>query len=121
MNLKIKLITGFRPDQSITIDAEEAHKAYFLFFHPDKRGIFNNGVALIGTDIRQVVPNFQATMGWNETHQLDSDDWNEIRAAGIDRQLRDILYEAKQIAQLGKLELINLPLSEAKTKLLENG
>ena len=43
-DLKIKIITGFRKDQYYTIDAEEAHKAYYLFLNPEERGVFNNGV-----------------------------------------------------------------------------
>jgi hypothetical protein len=121
MELKVKIITGFRKEQRHIIDAEEAHKAYYLFLNPDKRGVFNNGVALIGADIRSIEPDYHGTMGWHHTHTLDSDDMNEIRARGIDTALRDTLYAAKNVAQLGKPELMNLPLSEAQTKLLGSG
>ena len=117
-NLKIKIITGFRKEQHHTIDAEEAHKAYYLFLHPDERGIFKNGVALIGADIRSIEPDYHATMGWNPPHTLDGDDWNEIRSAGVDRKLREAIQSAQQIAQTNRIDLIQLSLSEAKTKLL---
>ena len=116
--MKIKVITGFRKEQQHTIDAEEAHKAYYLFLNPEKRGVFNNGVAIVGADIRSIEPDYHATMGWNATHTLDSDDMNEIRFKGIDEKLRNVLYAAKSVAQLGKPELMNLPLSEAQAKLL---
>ena len=73
-DLKIKIITGFRKDQYYTIDAEEAHKAYYLFLNPEERGVFNNGVAMIGKNVQGIEPDYHATMGWNSTHTLDSDD-----------------------------------------------
>jgi hypothetical protein len=96
--MKIKLITGFRKDQSYTIDGEEAHKAYYLFLNPDQRGIFNNGVALLGSHIQGIEPDYHATMGWNSTHILDSDDWNELRSKGIDKKLGGLLEKAKEVA-----------------------
>lgn len=116
MNLKIKIITGFRDNQYLVIDGEEAHKAYYLFNHPEARTVFSNGVALIGKHIEQIEPAFNETMGWNPSHKLDDDDWNEIRGQRIDNKIRDLLATAKDIARLaeGKKEIINLPLSEAQ-------
>jgi hypothetical protein len=110
-NLKIKIIVGFRRDQSYTIDAEEAHKAYYLFLNPEKRGVFNNGVALIGNDIKFIKPDYNATMGWNPTHILESSDWSEIRAIGLDKKFSHVLSSAKEIAKT-KPEMIGRPLSE---------
>ncbi len=112
-NLKIKIIIGYRKDQHYTINADEAHKAYYLFLNPDQRGIFKNGVAIIGQHIQGIEPDYNATMGWNADHNLDSDDWNEIRSTGKDRELRDVLTLAKDIAQY-KPEHINMPLSQVK-------
>lgn len=109
--MKIKIITGYREDQFHTIDSEEAHKAYYLFQHPEQRGVFNNGVAIRGVDIQSIIPDYQSTMGWNPTHELDSDDWNEIRNKNVDREMRDLLYKAKEIAN-SKNPQINKPLSE---------
>ena len=117
MNLKVKIITGFRKDQHHTIEADEAHKAYYLFFNPDKRAIFKNGLALIGADVRGIEPDYNATMGWNHTHELDDYDWNEIRGKGIDNKLRDLLYSAKNIAQSGNEKLLTLSLPEAQLKI----
>lgn len=98
MNLKLKLITGFRKDQHYTIDADEAEKAYKLFLNPDHRGIFKNGLALIGSSIQAIEPDYNATMGWNADHALDGDDWNQIREKGVDRGLRDALAIGKHNA-----------------------
>lgn len=118
--MKIKIITGFREQQYYTIDAEEAHKAYYLFLHPEERGVFSNGVALIGKNIQGIEPDYHATMGWNPTHKLDDDDFNELKEKGIDVKMRDTLYEAKQIAQLNQPQVMNKKLTEVR-KLLENG
>lgn len=116
--LKIKMITGFRKDQAYTIEADEAHKAYFLFLNPEQRGVFNNGVAIIGQDIRHIEPDYHATMGWNSTHIMDGDDWNEVRTLGVERQLRYVLAQAKEIASK-RPEMINAPLSEIIQPLIE--
>ncbi len=111
---KIKIITGFRQDQHYTIDANEAHKAYYLFLHPTERGVFKNGVALRGDDIKQIDPDFHATMGWNPTHDLDDDDWNEIRGKNVDRKLREICAKAQEVAKLPNIsrDILDAPLSE---------
>lgn len=112
MKYKVKMIVGFRRDQEHSIDADEAHKAYYLFLNPEKRGVFGNGLAIIGSQIQEIVPDYQGTMGWNPTHVLDSDDWNEMRAKGVDTGIRDLLVEAKGVAYDGNLDELNKPLSE---------
>lgn len=111
-HLKIKLICGFRKDQSYTIDADEAHKAYYLFLHPEERGVFKNGVAIIGRNIQGIEPDYNATMGWNPDHVRDAYDHNEIRMKGLDIEMRDLLSMAKNAAQ--NPANISLPLSEVK-------
>lgn len=110
--MKIKLIVGFRRDQEHSIDAEEAHKAYYLFLNPEERGVFKNGLAIIGSQIQEIVPDYQGSMGWNSTHILDNDDWNEIRAKGVDSKLRDILFKAKQIGTAPEIGQLDMPMSE---------
>jgi len=113
MTPKIKIITGFRKDQQHTIDLNEAHKAYHLFLNPEKRAIFGNGVAIRGTDIQSIEPDYHATMGWNSSHTLDGDDWHEIRQKGVDFAIRDGLAKAKEIAiHLKDVKQLSQPLSE---------
>jgi hypothetical protein len=113
-DFKIKLITGYREEQNYIIDAEEAHKAYYLFMHPNERGIFSNGVAVIGADIKGIVPAWNETMGWNPTHKLDSDDWNDIRSKGIEAPMHDALSDAKHLLQFMEKDknLLSKPMSQ---------
>lgn len=114
MNYKIKIVTKYRGanETSYTIPAEEAHKAYYLFFNPDNRTVFSNGLAIKGEDIERIVPDHNATMGWNTTHVLTDDDWNELTAKGIKQKLENILIKARDVARLDDPK-INLPLQEA--------
>lgn len=99
-NLKIKIITGFRDDQYYVIDGNEAHKAYYLFMNPEERGVFKNGVALIGKTIQGIEPAWNETMGWNPTHKLDFSDWNEINSKGFKTKMKELLKEAKRVMPL---------------------
>lgn len=109
---KVKIICGFRQDQEYTIDANEAHKAYYLFNHPDERGTFDNGLAIKGSDIQRIVPDYHATMGWNPTHRLDSDDMNELHTTGVMQKLQTIMGLASDVARYGSPEDLKTPLIE---------
>lgn len=113
MEYKIKIVLGFKTSQEISVPAEEAHKAYYLFRNPNERGVFDNGLAIRGMDIQRIEPDYQGTMGWNPTHVLDTDDWNEIRDKGIDRKMREITSRAGEISKLPNAnQLIFQPLSK---------
>lgn len=111
-NLKVKLIVGFRRDQEHTIDATEAHKAYYLFLNPDARGVFDNGLAIRGEQIQEIVPDWNATMGWNASHTLAGEDWNEIRNSGLENEMRDTLALAKHVSQNIDPKQLNTPLDK---------
>lgn len=115
---KIKIVCGFRKEQEFTIDANEAHKAYYLFNNPDKRGTFDNGLAIKGSDIQRIEPDFNATMGWNHTNQLSGDDWNELHRIGVVQKLQNIMAGAKEIARIGNLADFKLPLINLREKYL---
>ena len=112
MNIKLKIITGFREDQEYTIDQEESHKAYYLFLNPDQRGIFKNGLAIRGKDIEKIVPDYHATMGWNKTHKMDEYDWQELKQKGIEKKAKEIMYNAQTLAKMP--QALTLELSEAQ-------
>lgn len=112
--LYVKIKTGYREDEYYSVPAEEAHKAYYLFLHPEERGIFNNGVAIIGKDIRSIEPDYHSTMGWNKGYALTSEDYAEIASKGLDRKLRDVLSLAKEVAQIEGNKAMSLNLSEIR-------
>lgn len=107
---KVKIICGFRKEQEYTIDANETHKAYYLFNNPDKRGTFNNGLAIKGSDIQRIVPDYQATMGWNHTHQLTGDDYNQMHSEGVLQKFPQIMSTAREVARHGSVEDLKIPL-----------
>lgn len=107
---KVKIVCGFRKEQEYTINANEAHKAYYLFNNPDKRGTFDDGLAIKGSDIQRIVPDYNATMGWNHTHVLSDDDYNELRLNGVMQKLQGILASAKEVARIGEADDFKLPL-----------
>ena len=115
MKYYIKVITGFRDDQVISIPMQEAHKAYYLFKHPTERGVFENGLALIGSQIQQILPDYQKTMGWNPTHKLSDDDWLELRANGVEEKMKVLLEKASDVSLLAERNssIIKLQLSDA--------
>lgn len=114
--MNIKIITGFRKDQAFSVSTEEAHKAYYLFFNPDARSSFSDGLAIKGSEIERIEPDYQGSMGWNSTHTLDDDDMNEIRNKGVDRKLRGIMSQAMEVAKIAQPEDLQLWLSEALKK-----
>lgn len=130
MKYYITVITGFREDQRVDIPLQEAHKAFYLFKHPEERGVFDCGVALIGRNIQEIKPNWNKTMGYNPEYELTTDDWNDIAGKGIKKKMQVLMETAKRVAdmvevnpQLMKQELGEivkvLKLSE-KTEYTEN-
>jgi hypothetical protein len=111
---KIKIILGYNKHYSVS--AEEAHKAYHIFMNPDKRAVFSNGIAIRGKDIMGIEPDYHSVFGWNESHKLEGDDWNEINRSSECIELKEIIADAKLIAQ--KPELLSIPFSEARQKML---
>jgi len=123
----IKIITGFREDQQVSIPMQEAHKAYYLFTHPDERGVFDNGVALVGRNIQEIRPDWNATMGWLETHTLDGDDLIEIRRTGVESKMRMLIERAKDVGaeiqtnkELAKMNLGEILETQKSQNMLEN-
>lgn len=95
---KILLVTGYNDEQKHSIDIEEAHKAYYLFLNPQKRGIFKNGLALEGKQINQIIPDWHGTMGWSRTYKLDMYDYQEIEALGVEYQIKSLMAQARVAA-----------------------
>jgi hypothetical protein len=113
---KVKIVCGFRKDQEFTLDANEAHKAYYLFANPEKKMIFSSGLAVKGSDIQRIEPDYHATMDWNPSHILTGEDHNELRLNGVAAKIQHIMAGAKEIARAGKPEDLARPLVDLKEK-----
>lgn len=100
MKYFLKIVCGYDEDRHYPIPAQEAHKAYYLFKNPDKRGVFDDGLAIIGKEIRIIQPDYHTTMGWNKTHELNDDDWNYLIGQDITEKMKEIMGNAKEIGEL---------------------
>lgn len=107
---KIKIVCGFRKDQEFSINANEAHKAYYLFNNPDKRGVFDSGLAVKGVDIQRIEPDFNATMGWNQGYTLTPADWDEVNRSGVSQKFTEIMGLAKSVARSNNVKLLSVSL-----------
>lgn len=93
-----KALTGFGDGREVYFGVEDLEKVQYAFLR-EKRALLSNGQAVDGKFIQQISPDYNRTMGWNVTHELDSDDMNEIRAKGIDREMQQALTLSKERVQ----------------------
>jgi hypothetical protein len=114
----VKIITGFRDDQFKLIPAEEAHKAYYLFTHPNERTVFSNGVMLVGSEIRDVQPDINGLMGWKENYHPTAEDMGYVPKSFI-KEARAFLLGAKDISYLAENnnEFLRLTITESRQKI----
>lgn len=114
MKYYLKIVCGYDEERHYPIPAQEAHKAYYLFSHPDKRGVFDGGLALTGKEIKIIQPDYHTTMNWNKTHELNDDDWNQLNGQGIVEKMKEIMGNAKDIATMidKKPELAGMQLGD---------
>lgn len=112
--MKAKIITKrYGKEYEYSIDMNDAHKAWYLFYNPTARAVFNNGsLGLRGEDVVSVEIDPVGTMGWNPTHRMDSDDWNEVRGKQLDYRLRNTLSAANQVSQDCLPEDLRKPLDQ---------
>lgn len=92
-----KIKTGYDGEQFISIDETELESALYCFM-TDSKGIFKNGVCR-GKDIINISEDWHKVMGWNPTHELDSDDWNEIRSSGTEAKYHGLIGSVKEKIQ----------------------
>ena len=95
--LHYKVIWGFDEERSTDIGESELIKA--LYAMSTKSKVYLGDILLDGKYIIAIKENYQKTMGWNPTHEMDSDDWNQLKTEGIDKLFAGKVYEAKQKVQ----------------------
>lgn len=105
---KIRIGYGKEDDRYISIGEGELESALHCFI-TDSKGVFKNGVCR-GSDIISITEDWHKEMGWNETHVIIDDDWNELKAKGITGKYTGVLAQAKENVQLlmqsGRADLI---------------
>ena len=90
----------------VPIDETELEKALYAF-KIGRPAIFSFGAM---EKIESIIPDFCRSMGWNPTHRLDDDDWNDMHKKGIEQSLTARIGKAKErieyLIAVGKPELI---------------
>lgn len=76
--------------ESITIDESEIEKAIFAFITRSSVVFKKGGGAM--ERVASIMPDWNATMGWNEGHKLDAYDWKEINSKNIKEKV-NMFYE----------------------------
>lgn len=85
-------------DDFVIIQNSEAHKAYYLFSHPEARSVFKDGSAVIGKNIKAIEPAYNAIMKWHPTYKPTGEDWKELGV--IDTKIRKIMALGAKVAVL---------------------
>lgn len=113
-NIKLEIqYRDFDDMQYISVPAQEAHKAYYIFANPEARAIFSNGHALIGKHIKSIVPDYHAALGYNQGYKLTPEDHAIIAKSPDVAKLKRVMVIGKKAAQLPNAkQLLALPLSD---------
>lgn len=114
-----KVFRGFDQNDYIPIDETELVKA--VYAHMTGKPVALQNGSINGTHISAIMPDWNRTMGWNPTHKLGDDDWNDIKYKEVDKLYLGAIADAKsvvyKIIETGDLTLLDQP---EKLK-LENG
>ena len=115
-----KIVYGYGLDEYLPITEQELHKAIVLFLEGNGRGVFESG-AVRGQDIMRIVEDWHRVRGWNKGWKMTPDDYEDIQPLtdGYRNTYQDSMEVAKLILKENKRDLLSLPLSEAKVKLLK--
>lgn len=95
MKIHFKALTGFGDERVVHFDSFELEKVQYAFLR-EKRVLLKNGEAVDGKYIQQIMPDYHATMGWNQQHKLSADDFNEIARKGIDTEANRLMTIARE-------------------------
>lgn len=92
-----KIKTGYGEEEFVSIDETELEIAFFIFLN-DSKAIFKSGVVR-GKDIISIKEDWNAAMGWNKNHQLQPEDWADIRNKGVDALYTGAISNIKEKVQ----------------------
>lgn len=113
-----KIITGYNEQQFFRIEADELHKAYFVFMNENSRTIFKNGRTLLHRELLKIEPDVNYVMGWLPDYKLAGEDFKIIEENTICKKMeydtrlaRDVAYKITSPQQL------NMPMYEVAQSL----
>lgn len=104
---KVKL--GYGKSEYISVGERDAEVAMYAFLNPTARVVLS-GKPVRGQDIITIEEDWHREMGWNPTHQLQGEDWNELKSKGVTEKyagaMEVIKNRVKYFVESGKLELL---------------
>ena len=105
--LKFRVVYGYNAGQHVTVRKKDLPKLY---------------VMLRGEDIQRIEPDWNATMDWNATYRLMSDDFDQIGFA-LQEEAKQIMGEKREIAHYlirsGQEDKASLPMADMNQYLPE--
>lgn len=112
--MKYFKVVYWNDDQFIPITGEELHKAFALSLDENGRGLFSGGM-IQGKDIKRIIPDWHREFGWNPSHKLGDDDWNQINPLndGYIKALEKGKYIAEYAIKNNRMDLLRVGASEA--------
>ena len=120
--LKFRVVYGYNAGQHVTVRKKDLPKLYVMFLNGTGRTVLENGIALRGEDIQRIEPDWNATMDWNATYRLMSDDFDQIGFA-LQEEAKQIMGEKREIAHYlirsGQEDKASLPMADMNQYLPE--
>jgi hypothetical protein len=105
--------TGYGENDFIRVDnLPDVEKAQYAFL-TEAKVMFSSGQVCRGKDILTIKEDWHKEMGWNPTHEMTDDDWNELKQKGIENKYLGQLALAKDnvhtLLEAKRTDLIGKP------------
>lgn len=88
---------GYGDEMTISIEEKDLEKAVYAWMSQKKVNLTN--ALLDGKYIISITEDFHSPMGWNKSHKLEDEDWNELRQNGVLDYYKGKINSAKQNVQ----------------------
>lgn len=92
--LYFRVKVGYGHNEYIPIEGKkELEKAIWAFSTNDK-AVFDKGLVR-GQDIIAITEDWHREMGWNPTHIIEGEDWQEIKEKGVQKKYENLISSVK--------------------------
>lgn len=88
---------GYGDEMTISIEEKDLEKAVYAWM--SQRKVNLTDALLDGKYIISITEDFHSPMGWNKSHKLEDEDWNQLRKSGVLDYYKDKINSAKQNVQ----------------------